>query len=116
MKFFSRILLNFILFMAFSGLFPAQFFLGSWAVALVASVILTILEIFIKPILSLLFLPINLLTFGLFNFVINALILELTAWFIGSNFYFSSFRVVFVISLLMSLCNYAISSYFRDQK
>ncbi len=29
MKFFSRILLNFILFMAFSGLFPAQFFLGS---------------------------------------------------------------------------------------
>ena len=61
MKFFSRILLNFILFMAFSGLFPAQFFLGSWTVALVASVILTILEIFIKPILSLLFLPINFL-------------------------------------------------------
>lgn len=114
MRFFSRILLNFVLFMAFSGLFPAQFFLGSWVVALVASIVLTILEIFIKPILSLLFLPINLLTFGLFNFVINAVILELTAWLVGSDFHFSSFGVVFVISLLMSLCNYVIASYFRD--
>lgn len=114
MRFFSRTLINFILFMAFSGLFPAQFFLGNWTVALAASIVLTILEIFIKPVLSLLFLPINLLTFGLFNFVINAGILELTAWLIGSNFHFSSFGVVFVISLLMSLCNYVITSYFAN--
>ncbi|WP_429970651.1 phage holin family protein [Fructilactobacillus sp. Tb1] len=114
MKFFSRILINFILFMAFSGLFPAQFFLGNWTVALAASLVLTILEIFIKPILSLLFLPINLLTFGLFNLVINAVILELTSWFMGSDFHFSSFSAVFIISLLMSLCNYIITSYFRD--
>ncbi len=50
--------------------------------ALIAALILGILNIAIKPILQILTLPINLLTLGLFTLVINAILLEMVAWLI----------------------------------
>ena len=44
----------------------------------VAALVLGILNALVRPILLLLTLPLNLLTLGLFTFVINALMLELT--------------------------------------
>lgn len=58
--------------------------------ALLAALILGILNIFIKPILQILTLPINLLTLGLFTLVINAILLEIVAWLIP-GFSISSF-------------------------
>lgn len=48
--------------------------------ALILALLLAVIGITLKPILILLTLPINLLTFGLFSFVINAGIL----WFLAS--------------------------------
>ncbi|USS86962.1 phage holin family protein [Fructilactobacillus cliffordii] len=109
MRVISRWLVNFILLLAFSTIFPASFYIGSWQVALGAAAVLTLLQVLIKPILSILFLPINIVTFGLFNLVLNALILEITAILVGPMMSFSSFGMVFVISLLMSICNYFIT-------
>jgi putative membrane protein len=47
--------------------------------ALVAAVILGLVNVIIRPILILLTLPINILTLGLFTLVINALLLKLVA-------------------------------------
>lgn len=47
--------------------------------ALVAAVVLGILNAFIRPLLVLLTLPINILTLGLFTLVINALLILLVA-------------------------------------
>ncbi|USS93620.1 phage holin family protein [Fructilactobacillus ixorae] len=109
MRVLSRWLINFILLVAFSTIFSASFYISSWEVALGAAAVLTLLQVLIKPVLSLLFLPINILTFGLFNLVLNALILELTAFLVGPMMSFSSFGMVVVISLLMSICNYFIT-------
>ena len=50
---------------------------SSFATAVVVSLILGVLNVFIKPILLLLTLPVNLLTLGLFTFVINAFLFGL---------------------------------------
>ena len=50
-----------------------------WTVVLVA-LIFGILNAFIKPIIKLISLPLIILTLGLFVFIVNALMLELTSW------------------------------------
>lgn len=47
--------------------------------ALVAAIVLGILNLFIKPIITILTLPITILTLGLFSLVINALLVWLAA-------------------------------------
>ncbi len=47
---------------------------ASWTVAIIAALVWGVISVTIRPILNLLALPINLLTFGLFSFVINALL------------------------------------------
>jgi putative membrane protein len=47
--------------------------------ALWASLIIGILNIFLRPILLILTLPVNILTLGLFTFVVNAIVLKIAA-------------------------------------
>jgi putative membrane protein len=53
-----------------------------WTVVIVA-LIFGIVNFFIKPILKLISLPLIILTLGLFVFIVNALMLELTSWLAG---------------------------------
>jgi putative membrane protein len=55
-------------------------FVGGIVSALVAAAVLGLVNMTIKPILLILTLPINLLTLGLFTFVINAMMLGLVSW------------------------------------
>ena len=48
--------------------------------AIIAAVVLGALNLFIRPILLVLTLPINILTLGLFSLVINALLVMLASW------------------------------------
>ncbi len=59
-------------------LIPGVKVAGIWS-ALVLALVLGLLNISIKPLLVLLTLPINILTLGLFTFVINALIIMLAS-------------------------------------
>lgn len=54
------------------------FVVSDFTVAVLAAIVLGVVNTFIKPILVLLTAPINLLTLGLFTFVINALMLYIT--------------------------------------
>src|SRR3989344_912392 len=55
---------------------------ANWTVAIIVALIWGVLGFTIRPILNLLALPINLLTFGLFSFIINALLFWLMALFV----------------------------------
>ncbi len=72
--------------------------------ALVLAVVLAILNLFIKPILILLTLPINIVTLGLFSLVINAL-LVLLADKIVPGFAISGFWIAVLFSIVLSLIN-----------
>lgn len=52
---------------------------ASFPTAIVVAIVLGLINTFLKPLLQILALPINILTIGLFTFVINALLILLVA-------------------------------------
>jgi len=73
--------------------------------ALVLAVVLALINIFIKPVLLLLTLPINIVTLGLFSLVINALLIMLAAM-IVPGFSVDGFWTALIYSVLLALINY----------
>ena len=72
-----------------------------WFAMLVAAV-LTLVNIFIKPIIKLVTFPINLLTFGLFNLLINFGILYAVSYFIP-QFSLTNVLSAFYASLIIAI-------------
>ena len=77
--------------------------------ALLVVVIMALINIFIKPLLVLITLPINLLTLGLFIFVINALLLLLLGR-IAPGFEVDGFLSAFLGTVVISFLGALISS------
>ena len=53
---------------------------SSFLTAMLACVIIALINSFIKPVLELITLPINIITIGLFSFVLNAFLFMLAGW------------------------------------
>ncbi len=70
--------------------------------ALVLAVVLGIINIFFKPIILLITLPINILTLGLFSLVINALLIMLAAL-VVPNFTVDGFWPAFFFAIVLAL-------------
>lgn len=73
--------------------------------ALLASIIIYVLNQTIKPVLVYLTLPITALTMGLFYPIINVFILYITSFILGNNFQIHGVLISFVIAVLISLLN-----------
>lgn len=82
--------------------------------AFLAAAILGILNIFFRPILFILTLPINLLTFGLFTFVINALLLKMASGVI-EGFQVHGFWSALFGALVISVVNWLLTSFINKQ-
>jgi putative membrane protein len=82
--------------------------------ALFAAALLGILNAFFRPVLIILTLPINILTLGLFTFVINALLLMMASGVIG-GFEVHGFWAAFFGSLVISLVSWLLSSFINEQ-
>ena len=82
--------------------------------ALFAALVLGILNAFFRPVLFILTLPINVLTLGLFTFVINAMLLMMTSGVIG-GLVVDGFGSALFGSLLISLVSWLLSSFINDQ-
>jgi putative membrane protein len=89
-------------------------FVQSFFVALVVAVVLGFLNIIIRPILIILSLPLEILTLGLFTFVINAGLVLLTSR-IVDGFYAKSFWWALVFSLVLWIVN-TILRFFEPSK
>lgn len=76
----------------------------SFWVAIVAAVVLGVLNIFLKPIIIILTLPINIITLGLFTLVINTLIVILADR-IVPGFKVESYWAAFLFSVALWLVN-----------
>jgi putative membrane protein len=82
---------------------------ASFASALVAALVLGLLNTLLRPILVLLTLPVTVLTLGLFLFVINALMFYFAAALLP-GFHVDGFIAALVGSLLYSLCGLVIDA------
>jgi putative membrane protein len=82
---------------------------------IVASLLLGILNAFVRPILMLLALPLLIFTLGLFTLVINALMLYGVGWLMGppffktSHFQVDSFGFAFLGALIISIVSIALN-------
>ncbi len=74
----------------------------SFGVALIAALVMGLVNLLVRPLLILLTLPLNLLTLGLFSFIINALMFGLVAWLVP-GFEVSNFLSALVGALLLSV-------------
>lgn len=73
--------------------------------ALLAAFILGVLNVTLKPLLILFTLPLTLLSFGLFLFVVNALVFQFAAGLLP-GLHVASFGSAFLASLLVSLVSW----------
>lgn len=81
-------------------------------VAAVVGACLTLFNMFLKPVINVLTLPLNLLTLGFFSLVVNGLIF----WYLSTilkGFTITSFTAAFVGALIVSLLNWLITKVFR---
>lgn len=78
------------------------FQVDGWKPALIASVVLALVNTIVKPILFVLTLPFTILTLGLFLFVLNMLMLWLTATLVP-GFRVSGFMTTFLASIALSI-------------
>lgn len=81
MKFIKAVLVSICTIALLAWLFPNISY-GSSITLIVTGIVLTLLDKTIRPILKILFLPINVVTLGLFSLVINVFILYLVTYFV----------------------------------
>src|SRR5277367_1702265 len=108
MKIFIRWLL-----LAAALLLVAQLGVGvsvaSFASAMIAALVIGLLNTLLRPILVLLTLPVTILTLGLFLFVINALMFYFAAS-VLEGFHVTGFVAALIGSLLYSLCGLVVDA------
>jgi len=83
---------------------------GRLADLIVASLLLGILNAFVRPILMLLALPLLIFTLGLFTLVINALLLYFVGVLMGSHFQVDSFGFAFLGAIIISIVSIALNA------
>jgi len=81
----------------------------SFTTALVAALVLGLVNVLIRPLLVLLTLPVTVLTLGLFIFVINGLLFWAVANFVG-GFQVAGFWSAMGAAILYSLISWALSA------
>ncbi len=87
-----------------SALIPA-IRVDSLFTAVIAAGLLGVINVFIKPVLIILTLPLNIITLGLFSFIINAFLLKIVAYFV-TGLEVDGFLAALLGALVISLTNW----------
>lgn len=96
-----RILVTALLVMVIAHFMPGVS-VSNFTTSVIVAIVLGLLNIFIKPILILLTLPVTIVTFGLFLLVINALIILLCTKIVG-GFAVDGFLTAIIFSIILSI-------------
>lgn len=109
MRWIISIISNSIVLIVIAGMFkilvPSSFYIENVTTAIAASIVLAILNVFIKPLLIVVTLPITVVTFGLFLIVINAITLKIADSLLGASFDIKGFGTAVAIAICISVLN-----------
>lgn len=108
------LLLNSVSLIIVSYIFDS-FYLEGFGTAILASFILSVLNLLVRPVLIVLTLPLTALTLGLFLFVINAVTLMITQGLIGENFIIEGFGTAIIAAIILALLNLILNWLIRDR-
>ncbi|MCS6819142.1 MAG: phage holin family protein [Chitinophagales bacterium] len=104
MQFIIKIFLNSLAVLIAAQLLPGVQ-ISDWSYAILLAAVLAVLNASVKPILIFLTLPFTLITLGLFLLVINASIVLIADWLIGSGFEVRNFWWALLFSVIISILN-----------
>ena len=104
MKLLIRLSVNVFTLLVVEYLVPG-FELADFRAAIVAAVVIGVVNTFIRPIIQLIALPISILTFGIAAFLINVVLLWLTAM-VVPGFEIASFLTAVIASIMLSLVSW----------
>ena len=107
-----RLLITAIVAYLLTKILPGVHFEG-FSTAIIFAIVLGVLNVIVKPILSLFGLPLTIITLGFFALVINALIILLADYFIDSM-EIDGFWWAFLFSILLSIITSLANSMFSD--
>ena len=82
----------------FAGVYVKDF-----SVAFLVAIVLALLNKFVKPILTVLALPITIMSLGLFQLIINGIILQLATVVLSPDFKIASFGLCILCSICISI-------------
>ena len=102
MSFLIRLLLTTVLVVFLSNVLPGVTVDG-YTSALWVAVVMGLLNTFLRPVLVFLTLPASMITLGLFLFVINAVIIMLSAYFV-EGFTVDGFWYALLFSIILTFC------------
>jgi putative membrane protein len=89
--------------------------IASFSVAIIAAVVLGLINAIVKPLLIFFTLPLTILTLGLFIFVINAIAFSLVAYF-TPGFQINGFFPALFGSILLSIISGVLNSLFLPRR
>ena len=85
----------------------------SWWSLMIAAVVFTLVNMIVKPILTVLSIPFIVVTLGLFDFLINILMLYLTDW-IVTDFEIDTFWWAALAAIIVSIVNWILNATLGD--
>jgi putative membrane protein len=119
MKFLLRLVLNTVILLLIAYLFQAlslAFTIESFWWALLAALILGVLNLFLKPILQVISLPITLLTLGLFSFIINGFLLWLVVLILRPHFDIPVWWVIILAAFVYAILSSLVGRFLNETK
>lgn len=87
----------------FDSLYINNAYFGLYA--LLAAIIIYVLNQTIKPVLFYITLPLTALSFGIFYPILNVIVLYITSFILGENFNINNIFIAFFISIFISILN-----------
>ena len=95
------------------GKLPLGIRINGFSTALIVALVFGLLNFLVKPLFQLIALPLTILTFGLFSFVVNACIFALAAWLVPGFELKGGFVSALLGSIALSLLNWVVFFVFR---
>lgn len=104
MEFLIKLLISAVVIILTAWITPGVQIRSFWS-AIVVALVLALLNIFLRPIMVVLTIPITIMTLGLFLFIINAFIIYMAGKMV-SGFKVSGFGSALLFSLFLSIISY----------
>lgn len=87
-----------------------------WWWAVIIAIVLGLINAWIRPLVKLLALPINLLTLGLFTLVINGAMVMLCSWLLKPHFMVDGLGWAIGFSIVLMLVSWLLHMFFPEKK
>lgn len=112
--FIKSVVVNTLIVLAFSGLFNGSLKIDKPLYGFFGALLITLMYMFIRPLLMLVSIIPIIMTFGIFIVVINAILISIVSLILSPHFMISSFGSAFFLAIFISVFNALLNS--NDRK